>query len=76
MLGNQMVTGVRQRALREQHGRRGMKVDPAWAHRRLLLRGGDQLGPKTLARLKTVLSPRSPGARGAGVPFAVSLQVA
>ena len=23
-----------------------MKVDPAWAHRRLLLRAGDQLGPK------------------------------
>ena len=32
MLGNQVVTEVRQRALCEQHGRRGMKVDPAWAH--------------------------------------------
>jgi len=60
MLGNQMVTDVRQRALREQQGRRGMKVDPAWAHRRLLLRGGDQLGPKTLARLKTVFATDDP----------------
>ncbi len=49
MLGNAMVTDVRQRALREHQGRRGMKVDPAWAHRRLLLRGGDQLSPKALA---------------------------
>jgi len=31
-----------------------MKVDPAWAHRRLLLRAGNELGPKALARLKTV----------------------
>ena len=56
MLGNQMVTDVRQRSLREQQGRRGMKVDPAWAHRRLLLRGGARLGPKALSRLKTVLA--------------------
>ena len=60
MLGNAMVTDVRQRALREQQGRRGMKVDPAWAHRRLLLRGGDQLSPKALARLKTVMSTDDP----------------
>ena len=60
MLGNAMVTDVRQRALREQLGRRGMKVDPAWAHRRLLLRGGDQLSPKALARLKTVIRTDDP----------------
>ena len=59
MLGNAMVTDVRQRALREHFGRRGMKVDPAWAHRRLLLRGGDQLSPKALARLKAVMSADS-----------------
>ena len=53
MLGNAMVTDVRQRARREQQ-RRGMKVDPAWAHRRLLLRNADQLSPKALTRLKTV----------------------
>ena len=60
MLGNAMVTDVRQRALREQQGRRGMKVDPAWAHRRLLLRGGDQLSPKALARLKGVFAAADP----------------
>ena len=60
MLGNAMVTDVRQRALREQLGRRGMKVDPAWAHRRLLLRGGDQLSPKALHRLRAVMSTDDP----------------
>lgn len=60
MLGNAMVTDVRQRVLREQQGRRGMKVDPAWAHRRMLLRGGDQLSPKALARLKTVFATDDP----------------
>ena len=60
MLANQMVTDVRQRVMREQQGRRGMKVDPAWAHRRLLLRAGDQLSPKALARLKTVFATDDP----------------
>ena len=60
LLANQAVTDVRQRVLREQHGRRGMKVDPAWAHRRLLMRNGDQLSPKALARLKTVFEKDDP----------------
>ncbi len=60
MLGNQMVTEVRQRALREQQGRRGLKIDPAWANRRLLLRNGDQLSPQALARLKTVFKHDDP----------------
>ena len=60
MLGNAMVTDVRQRALREQQGRRGMKVDPAWAHRRLLLRAGDQLSPKARTRLQTVFKTDDP----------------
>ena len=60
MLGNQMVTDVRQRVLRETHGRRGMTVDPAWAHRRLLLRAGDQLGPNALARLREVFVTDDP----------------
>ena len=34
-LANDMVTEVRQRVARERHGRRGLKSDPAWAHRRL-----------------------------------------
>jgi transposase len=49
MLGNAMMTDVRQRALREQQARRAMKIDPEWTHRRLLPRKGDQLGPKSLA---------------------------
>ena len=60
MLANAIVTDIRQRVLREQLGRRGMKVDPAWSHRRLLLRGGDQLSPKALARLKTVFTSDDP----------------
>ena len=60
MLGNKMVTDVRQRALREQQGRRGRTVDPAWAHRRMLLRAGDHLSPKALTRLTTVLANDDP----------------
>ena len=44
MLANKMLTDVCQRVQHEQQGRRGMKVDPAWAHRRLLLRAGNKLG--------------------------------
>ncbi|HEY9376934.1 MAG TPA: transposase, partial [Jiangellaceae bacterium] len=36
-LANLMVTRVRQRLIREREQRRGRKVDPAWANRRLLL---------------------------------------
>ena len=60
MLGNKMVTDVRQRVQHEEQGRRGMKVDPAWAHRRLLLRAGNELGPKALARLKIVFDTDDP----------------
>ena len=60
MLGNKMLTDVRQRVQHQQQGRRGMKVDPAWAHRRLLLRAGDQLGPKALGRLRTVFDTDEP----------------
>ena len=60
LLANSMLTDVRQRLAHEQHDRRGRKVDPAWAHRRLLLRAGDQLGPRALARLKAVLDSDDP----------------
>jgi len=63
MLSNKMLTDVRQRVKHEQQGRRGMKVDPAWAHRRLLLRAGNELGPKALARLKTVFDTDGPDQR-------------
>ena len=38
MLANTMLTDVRQRVQRVQRVQRGRKLDPAWAHRRLLLR--------------------------------------
>lgn len=54
-LGNQMLTEVRQRALREVLGRRGRKQDAVWAHRMLLLRAGDRLTEAGLHRLEQVL---------------------
>lgn len=54
-LGNQMLTSVRQRALREVLGRRGRKQDAVWAHRMLLLRAGDRLTEAGLHRLEQVL---------------------
>jgi len=59
-LANQALTEVRQRVAREQHGRRGRKVDLAWAHRTLLLRAGDTLSPRALAKLVTVLETDDP----------------
>jgi len=55
-----VLTEVRQRVAREQLGRRGRKVDPAWAHRRLLLRAGDRLGSAGRARLRRVLPEDDP----------------
>jgi len=51
MLGNKAVTAVRQRVTHERLGRRGRKLDPAWANRRLLLRGRERLSPAALARM-------------------------
>jgi transposase len=51
MLANKAVTTVRQRTTREQLGRRGRKLDPAWANRRLLLRGSERLSQRALARM-------------------------
>jgi transposase len=51
MLANKAVTAVRQRVTREQLGRRGGKADPAWANRRLLLRGQEHLSERALARM-------------------------
>jgi hypothetical protein len=38
-----MVTRVRQRLVREREQRRGRLIDPAWAHRMVLLRGSNNL---------------------------------
>ena len=59
-LGNDMVTTVRQRLARAHRGRRGRKEDPAWAHRMLLLRGGDTLTPRAWERLEDVFRTDDP----------------
>jgi transposase len=59
-LANDMLTQVRQRVTREAKGRRGRSVDPTWTHRRLLLRAGDTLPPRSLARLKATLRADDP----------------
>jgi transposase len=50
-LANDMLTQVRQRVIRESHGRRGRKTDPAWAARRRLLTGHERLRPETFAKM-------------------------
>lgn len=59
-LGNEMVTDVRQRATREQLGRRGRKSDPAWVNRRLLLRAGNRLSTRGLQRLEGAFAAGDP----------------
>jgi transposase len=51
MLANRAVTAVRPRVTRELLGRRGRALDPAWANRRLLLRGRERLSDRALARM-------------------------
>jgi transposase len=59
-LANLMLTRVRQRLIRDREDRRGRKIDPAWANRRLLLRGYDTLSPQARARLEAVLATDDP----------------
>ena len=59
-LANLMVTRVRQRLIREREDRRGRKIDPAWANRRLLLRGYDTLSPRAQTRLDYVFATDDP----------------
>ena len=51
---------MRQRVGREAKGRRGRGIDPAWTNRRLLLRAGNTLSPRALARLKATLRADDP----------------
>ena len=61
-LGNDAVTGVRQRVIREHQGRRGRKVDPAWVARRRLLTGYDKLRPQTFVKMwNTLVDTGGPG---------------
>lgn len=59
-LANLMVTSVRQRVAREWLGRRGRATDGAWAHRMLLLRGGNTLSPRAWDRLDRVFTHDDP----------------
>jgi transposase len=59
-LSNDMVTAVRRRCAWETRDRRGHAVDPAWAHRILLLRGADTLSERGQARLVHVLATDDP----------------
>jgi len=59
-LGNQTVTDVRQRVVRETAGRRGRASDPIWAGRRRLLRGAERLTPKAFERMITDLNAGDP----------------
>ena len=64
LLANQMLTEVRQRVAWEQHGHRGTRVDPAWAHRRLLLTSRGHPWPVRVGRPSRNPLPRKPGAAG------------
>ncbi len=59
-LAGDALTQVRQRVIRERFGRRGRRRDAAWANRRLLLRAGDTLSPKALARLRRTFTADDP----------------
>jgi transposase len=59
-LANLMVTRVGQRLVREREQRRGRLIDPAWANRRLLLRGYDSLSVRARARLERVFATDDP----------------
>ena len=59
-LAGDAVTAVRRRCSWEERDRRGRAVDPAWAHRLLLLRGADTLSPRGWAKLAHVLDVDDP----------------
>lgn len=59
-LANLMLTQVRQRAARDQHGRRGRKSDLTWAHCQLLLRAGDGLSARARVRLEELFATDDP----------------
>lgn len=59
-LANQAVTETRQNLSQKVKGRRGRAVDKAWAHRMLLLRGGDTLSCRAALRLEEVFAADDP----------------
>ena len=66
IVANQMLTAVRQRVTRELLGRRGRKVDPPWAARRMLLTGNsspavNSIGSVLCSRLTPPIRSARPG---------------
>ena len=59
-LANLCLTRVRQRLVQEHQQRRGRKIDPAWTHRTLLLRGYDTLSARARDRLEQVFATDDP----------------
>lgn len=59
-LANQAMTETRQNLSQEVKSRRGRAVDKAWAHRMLLLRGGDTLSCRAVHRLEEVFAVEDP----------------
>ncbi len=66
-LANDTVTQVRQRVIRETKGRRGRLEDPAWVNRRLLLRAGNTLSLRALARLRAAIGDPASRRQGPGI---------
>jgi transposase len=62
-LANQAVTETRQNLSQQVNGRRGRSIDKAWAHRMLLLRGGDTLSARAACRLEEVFTVDDPTGR-------------
>jgi len=61
-LANDTVTGVRQRVIREDQGRRGRKTDPAWRVRRRLPTADERLRPQAFTKMwNTLVDTGSPG---------------
>jgi transposase len=59
-LANDCVTKVRRRVIWEQKGRRGRKIDPAWANRRRLLTAKERLSAKGFAAMWNSLIDADP----------------
>lgn len=59
-LANQAMTETRQNLSQQVKGRRGRAIDKAWAHRMLLLRGGDRLSCRAALRLEEVFAVDDP----------------
>lgn len=54
------MTETRQNLSQQVKGRRGRAIDKAWAHRMLLLRGGENLSCRATARLEEVFALDDP----------------